>query len=668
MLQANDQSQSVSSRNSNSADEALAEIADLIGGQILHGQFHDRVLEICQSQLQASAGCIWLTEGQRVGGGRVSGHGVADQQPRPQFTAAAESAGTLALLHPTAEQATRHSELLNAVFSGQRAVAVDSSSFVADSHQATYHLTLAPISTGQRATGVLELVSSRPVDSGSIQFLEAVSELVALYCDERRMVELESQNSELRKLNSYSELLQRQSDVHATCLTITNEARVLIGCDRLSIAMSAGTKQKISAVSGQEVLSNRSPAVQALETIANEVASKNQTLSYEVNASTPQSESVKRYLEHSTATTVKAMPLSAEQNHGIVDGVLIAEWFTDQQTTDRRITDPVVIHSALALRNALESDGQRFPKLFGRNAGRSGSRSAARSGLSWPWVAGGVLILAGFFFPVQFVVEGRGEIQPEVRRHVFASRDAVVSKLLIEDGATVNAQQPLLQLHDSKLDFELSQVVGEIQTATQKRESLNASLVVSGRSRQKLDAGAIAAEAEELTQYLRGLEKQKEILTSEQRKMTLRSPIAGTALTWNLKQRLDDRPVARGESLLTVADTKGPWLLDLLVSDDDFGPLRDATSDPNSSVQVSFRMSTHPGRSFTGNVRSIANATELDDIAGPVVRVTVSVNRNELPKLRPGTTVVAGIECGRQPMGYVWLHDIIDPIRSMFVF
>lgn len=48
--------------------------------------------------------------------------------------------------------------------------------------------------------------------------------------------------------------------------------------------------------------------------------------------------------------------------------------------------------------------------------------------------------------------------------------------------------------------------------------------------------------------------------------------------------------------------------------------------------------------------------------------IKVAIDKRELPDPRPGATVTAKIYCGRRPLGYVYLHDLIAFIQSRIIF
>ena len=154
------------------------------------------------------------------------------------------------------------------------------------------------------------------------------------------------------------------------------------------------------------------------------------------------------------------------------------------------------------------------------------------------------------------------------------------------------------------------------------------------------------------------------ILERQQSDLVVRSPIDGQAMTWNLKELLESRPVQRGQTLLTVADLDGPWVAELHVPDHRAGHVLAARDAMQPDLKVSFALASDPGTVYEGKISDVALSTELDDTAGATVLVTVAFDRAQVHGLRPGATVLAEIHCGRAALGYVWLHDLFEFVQS----
>jgi hypothetical protein len=207
--------------------------------------------------------------------------------------------------------------------------------------------------------------------------------------------------------------------------------------------------------------------------------------------------------------------------------------------------------------------------------------------------------------------------------------------------------------------------VGKRRIAADELQSAQTQLLrneLSGES--PLSRSQLAARAEQLKEQLRGLDEQLQIVRRQQSELDVTSPLDGTVLTWDAARQLVARPVKRGDSLLTVADTAGTWELLLDVPDRHAGHVVAAHSEHAAPLSVSFQLGTEPGTIRHGSVKSVASAAQLSESGQPAVRVTAALKEAHLPHLRPGATVVAKIHCGRRSLGYVWLHDPWDAVRS----
>ncbi len=123
-----------------------------------------------------------------------------------------------------------------------------------------------------------------------------------------------------------------------------------------------------------------------------------------------------------------------------------------------------------------------------------------------------------------------------------------------------------------------------------------------------------------------GLEKQLEILEREQHALTVKSPITGVVLTWETDERLDARPVRRGQRLLTVAQPDGDWLLELFVPDRSIGHVL-AAQQSMPELKIDYLIATDPAVTHHETVDSIALSTEAHEDDEPSVRVTARVDR-----------------------------------------
>jgi hypothetical protein len=134
-----------------------------------------------------------------------------------------------------------------------------------------------------------------------------------------------------------------------------------------------------------------------------------------------------------------------------------------------------------------------------------------------------------------------------------------------------------------------------------------------------------------------------------------------------LEQLLSDRPVQRGQSLLSVANLQGPWLAELDVPDERIGHVLSAET-PEEPIQVTFQLATDRGVDYRGTVRRIAGRTETTDDDRAIVHVTAEVDEQALRDLRPGATILAEIHCGKRSIAYVLLHEFVETVLSWIKF
>ena len=97
-------------------------------------------------------------------------------------------------------------------------------------------------------------------------------------------------------------------------------------------------------------------------------------------------------------------------------------------------------------------------------------------------------------------------------------------------------------------------------------------------------------------------------------------------------------------------------------------PLAEARSQSADSLDVSFVLATNPAQVLSGKLDRVGGRTEITDGEGVVVWATVRVDAAAIAERLPGAGVVARIHCGRRAIGYVWLHDLIDFVRTWILF
>jgi hypothetical protein len=87
-------------------------------------------------------------------------------------------------------------------------------------------------------------------------------------------------------------------------------------------------------------------------------------------------------------------------------------------------------------------------------------------------------------------------------------------------------------------------------------------------------------------------------------------------------------------------------------------------------LKVSFILATEPGKTREGTVEEIESSAEVRGEEGNTVMIKVSIDKKDFKKsdLQPGATVTAKVACGRRPLGFVLLHDLIAFLQARVFF
>jgi multidrug efflux pump subunit AcrA (membrane-fusion protein) len=555
---------------------------------------------------------------------------------------------------------------------------------------------LAPLAAASSEAGLIE-VFQRPnaalsVQQGYLRFLSAVGELAADYQRNHELRELRDRGALWRQFERFAADVHGSLRVSQVAYTIANDGRELITCDRLSVAIARGSRCRLAAVSGVDQLDRRAEVVRGLEQLTSAVVAAGEPFWYvegETHAPPQVQTPLEQVLDETHARGLAVIPLTRPKQagddesdgHGAAErstviAALVVERFEGGgfDAAQRERIAAVGRQSASALANAQKYEGVPLMPVW-RALGGIGWLAQARQ-LPKTVLALGAIAVAAIalaVIPADLEISARGELQPKVRREVFARADGVVDRIMVEQGQKVATNDLLVLLKKPQLDFEFSRLLGEIQTAQAKLSAIQASRLATGRdsaSNTQDKINQLTAEEEEVKSLLASLEKQQKILITQRKDLELRSPIDGTVLTWDAKNLLTSRPVARGQALLTVDDLSGEWVAELQVADNRVGHVIAEQERDKSELPVTFILATSPGASYKGTVSRVALATETDKANGSTVQVTVAFNRGEIPpeQLRPGATVTAKIYCGRRSLGYVWLHELWETIQSRVFF
>lgn len=554
-------------------------------------------------------------------------------------------------------------------------------------------LVMAPVHNDQGPQGVVEVFqragARTATQRGYLRFLLQICEFAGDYLKSRRLQHLAEKQTLWEQLETFTRTAHEKLDVRQTAYTIANEGRRLIGCDRVSVAIRHGGSCRIEAVSGQDTFDKRSNVTVLLGKLASAVVKTGEEIWYSGDTSdfAPQvEEALNGYVDESHTKSLAILPLvepggevelapdEVAPRPPQVIGALIVEQMVDSRPPEgfRQRVDVVRTHSATALTNALEFEhlflmpvwralGKTSHKLFGEAL----PKTLSISGLVLAAIAAALLI------KTDFTLEGKAKLRPSVRQHVFAKLDGEVQKVLVEHDSPVKKGELLVVEHSLDLDKELETTHGQLQQSLADIDSTNRSLI-DDKDMTEADRNQKIAHVAQLEQQVISLREQTKVLDEKKELLQVKSPIDGRVVKWKVQEELQGRPVTRGQVMMEVADTSGPWELEVMMPESRMGYIAQAWNDSKHELPVTFILATSPSKKLYGKVEEIHHSAEVRGEEGNTVLIRVSFDQDKLrevvsdPKIGAGAT--AKVTCGRASVAFVWLHDLLDFIRAKVLF
>ncbi|HID74796.1 MAG TPA: biotin/lipoyl-binding protein, partial [Planctomycetaceae bacterium] len=545
------------------------EIAQLARADIEPEQFYGEFLQRVIAALAAVGGAVWTVEepGRLTLGYQINLHRTN--------------------LREDQDAQIRHGLLLQKVLTSGEPVLVPPHSGQEGDQQASnptdFLLIVGLVKTDRDVFGLVE-VFQRPdtlpaTQQGYLRFVVQMCEYAADYFKSRQLRHLGDRQVLWTRLEEFTRTVHSSLDPRQTAYTIANEGRRLIECDRVTVAIRRGRRCRVEAVSGQDLFDKRSNTVHLLGKLATAVVASGEDIWYtgETTDMAPQVEDAfQEYVDESHSKMVAVLPLHPPQPALEEEedpnkreppppvGALIVEQIEDNRVPDqmRHRVDVVRQHSSAALANAMEYDSLFLMPLW-RKLGKSRVLVKARNLPKTVSITAALLLLIilACVVPADFELEGRGELQPVVRRDVFAEVEGTVVKVHVEHGDRVEQGQVLVELDNPTLKRNMEQVRGNLLAVEDQIATLRRRLY--DRTTPQDERGKISGDLVELEKQEQNLENQLALYKEEAKKLIITSPIKGQVITWDVRRVLMDRPVQRGQKLMRIADPDQEWHLEI---------------------------------------------------------------------------------------------------------
>jgi biotin carboxyl carrier protein len=683
----------------NQIRKLVAEIADLAESDIQPAEFYVEFLNRSVAAVAATGGAFWMMDGR--GGLRL--------QYQVEFNQTGLMDGRV--------KTAPHDALLGCMLQASQAQIIPPSAVIDGVPQAfnptQYSLFIAPLVVDKQVVGLLEILMDptrrAAQQKSTLRFVSDLCDLAATYLKNRQMRQMMSQQRLWNQLEGFTHQIHGSLDLKSTSYSVVNDGKRLVGCDRLTVALKIGGRTMVEAVSGQEIVEQRSNLVRELTRLCKVVIRSGEDLVYTGNTEglAPDiRDALEMYVDESGSKVVIVTLLyqpeaietddTKEHKEKVPFGCLVAEQIGDELApTDMHArTEVVSRHAATALWNSQEHH-KIFMKPVLKAMGSPWRMFRGRTLAKIAAVVAGVLLLvtALAFIPCTLTIEGHGSMLPEDRHKVYAPVPGNVIEVPVDHGDRVKKGDVLVQLDSKDLQKELKQLIADMNKAQSQAINLDLQLQKTQSTQSDLDIHQLNAQISEAKITVKSSRERIEIVTEQIESMTVRSPQDGVITTFEARKNLMGRPCEIGFELLQVAATDGEWVLEVEVPDDDMGPILAAKTKleediksgkvkPDTALQAVFVPMTDPTQHYPAYVRRIAPSaetiTEDDQYKNRhVVKVTLGFTeavrndymaRNQTKEMRPNAEVRAKIDCGRTNLAYYLLRKPIQVFHETVLF
>jgi multidrug efflux pump subunit AcrA (membrane-fusion protein) len=667
----------------------VGEIAQLSKSDLSPEEYYAAFLQRVIQALAAVGGAVW----------------VVGEGGQPQLSYQINiSPG---LLDSESEDADKHFRLLSYILASKEAKLIPPMSSASDDrvggNPTERLLVVAPMGHDGQVEGLVEIFQ-RPdtqpaTQRGYLKFLVQMCELTAEWLKNRKLRHFSDRHSLWAQADQFAKAAHDSLDIRETCYTIVNEGRRLMGCDRVSIAILRRGHCRVEGVSGQDTMDNRSNVVTLLGKLATRVVASGEPLWYSGSTEDlpPQIEqAIEEYVDQSYTKSLAVIPLrkpqpsdaaqAQQQQQGAVPdntaaptGEIIGALIIEQIESDipREVLNPrldlVYEHSSRALSNALDHSSLFLMPLW-RAIGKSKWVVQART-LPKTIIITTVVVaalIASIVVPWDFDMRAKGALQPVKKSNVYAPEDARVVDVHVESNDVVKADQILAILESDELKQQINKIEGDIAAAKGQISALLKQQLASQGRMTETEEERIRMDYSLALDRERNLTEELKILREREDSLTIRSPIAGRIVTWDVKRTLERRPVGVGQMLMTVAAEDTDYEVELYMPERRVKHLTSyrnsvKAKDPSADLEVDFILMTDPGVYYQGKVVEVNPAAEPHEEHGNMVRIKVQPDKPVLHP-RPGTTVTADVHCGKAPFIYSMLHEAWEWLEANVIF
>ena len=431
----------------------------------------------------------------------------------------------------------------------------------------------------------------------------------------------------------------KEDTLTEAAITTVNRMGAELRCERVCLGLLQQNHVDIKAVSRSANFDKRTGALQLIAFAMDEAVDQRVDIVYPPQETTDASPQIVRCHEQlqqeSKAAHIHTFLLRREQH---LVGALLLESAAALSPAERIFIDqclPVLTDIFYLRQQASVGPWHRFKTTCTRSLQRWWGQD---------YWKGKAITAAAFVFlllllvPADYQVHGEAVLQSTEKRVLVANQDGYLATVNARPGDVVMEGEVLAEMDDEDLRLERRKLASQLQQFRQEYDNALATA-------QRAQAAVASAQVEQASIQLRLVEQELE-------RTQLASPMDGIIVSGDISQSVG-APVQQGDVLFEVA-ASGGYRVVLYVDERDVARV-------NTEHEGKLVLTSLPGQTFAFDVTRITPISEVRD-GRNYFRVEGDLASDD-DILRPGMTGSGRILAGRQALGWIWFHGLIDWLR-----
>lgn len=508
-----------------------------------------------------------------------------------------------------------------------------------------------PVEKDDGLFGILKVVkeqASKVIYKEEVELLQHMTGLIPFYLNQLQMPKLRGRMEELAKLFDIDREIFSSLEPAKIAFVVANLLPEVVPCQRCTVALFGAEKLKIEAITGLDVIEQKSAVIRSLTRVIAATAEQNEPLSItqdglEAMEEGELKEAGHEYLEEHPFRILHMTPIETKGRKLGMIGIESAKE-ENFSPTDLMFLKFVATQAALALENAhlfqgipLAATSQKVRAVSQRFGLMSRVKRAAI-------VAILLLVFVGpFVIPLENKVSGKCTIQPMHRYFARSKSDGILKSFLVQEGKKVAQGSVVALLDDEPYRKRLAE-------ALSRRDVLNADTIRNFGLKQYADY--------EISRLkLKEVEAEVAFLNAELEKTRILAEGAGTVVTPQPRflERVG-KAVAKGEELIEIGELDR-LKLEVAVPEQEIKFVR-------VGQEIRFLLNSLPERSFDVKIDKIREKAETTGTQNSFI-VEAALHDVKGP-FKPGMEGMARIYTGKQSLGRVFFGDMIDWFTMFF--